>query len=142
MKPDDLSFSYRTTKAGEVFLERGGRTVAVLRGGRADKFLGAIERADAATQQQILARYTGNYRRGNEQRAASHLRNRLIRIHCPRGSCEVSRFYYSFRNEFANRSAAITRSGTSSEPDLPLVSEPPSCIILRGLPMQRTLRNI
>jgi hypothetical protein len=57
-------FSYRTTKGGEVFIERDGRTVTTLRGPAAERFLGRVASGDA---QQLMARATCNYKRGNER---------------------------------------------------------------------------
>ncbi len=68
MGGDDLGFSYRATADGRVFVERGGRRVAVLAGERARRFLAAAPELDAAGVQKALARLTGNYRRGNEPR--------------------------------------------------------------------------
>lgn len=50
-----------------------GRRAAVLRGSAAAKFLLAVETGDA---QLLMARITGNYRRGNERTAKSHPRNK------------------------------------------------------------------
>jgi hypothetical protein len=35
-----------------------------------------MEDCDLATAQQVMARLTGNYKRGNERKAAEHPRNR------------------------------------------------------------------
>jgi hypothetical protein len=62
-------FTYRLTKAGEVIVSRGGRVVLTLGGPRAARLrerLGEGEDSD----QQLLARATGNYRRGNERLSA------------------------------------------------------------------------
>jgi hypothetical protein len=77
-EPDDgdLGFSYRATKRGEVLVHHRGRLATTLRGAAAAEFLLEAEGADAAEQQQIMARVTGNYRRGNERLAKSHPRNR------------------------------------------------------------------
>jgi hypothetical protein len=45
----------------------------VLRGPRAQEFLAEVEGAD---EQQVMARWTGNYKRGNERAARDHPRNR------------------------------------------------------------------
>jgi hypothetical protein len=50
-----------------------GRRATVLRGRRARDFLDDVESADP---QELMARITGNYRRGNERQAREHLRNR------------------------------------------------------------------
>ena len=64
-------FSYRTAKDGTVFVDFHGRTVTTLRGKVAERFLGRIGRMDDAGAQVEMARVTGNFKRGNERRAAS-----------------------------------------------------------------------
>jgi len=64
----DDPFSYRTTKSGEVMISRGGRVVQTLGGATAAKLLKALAAAlDEQQAQLILAKSTGNYRRGNER---------------------------------------------------------------------------
>ena len=63
----DLGFSWRPTKDGRVRIARDGRVVTTLAGARARTFLDRVEGADAAAAQQLMARATGNYRRGNER---------------------------------------------------------------------------
>lgn len=48
-------------------------TTAVLRGNAALRFLAEVERKDP---QEVMARVTGNYRRGNERTSAAHPRNK------------------------------------------------------------------
>lgn len=60
-------FSWRETKAGEVMIERGGRVVVTLGGTSAIRLLERLDRADDAQQQLLLAKATGNYKRGNER---------------------------------------------------------------------------
>lgn len=61
-------FAYRETKDGRVLIEWQGRRAAVLTGGRAARFLAAVEGATAAQRQLEMARVTGNFKRGNERR--------------------------------------------------------------------------
>lgn len=70
---EDLGFRYRERASGELVIERNGTFVTVLRGSAAQRFLRDVERGDP---QQVMARVTGNYRRGNERRARNHPRNR------------------------------------------------------------------
>jgi hypothetical protein len=58
-------FSYVVRKSGEVVITHNGRQAAVLRGDRARWFLGRIAEED---EQELMARVTGNYKRGNERR--------------------------------------------------------------------------
>ena len=74
--PDDLGFTYHPTRAGEVRILRAGRIVTTLRGAAAREFLAEADGAAAAAVQQLCARVTGNYRRGNEAVARNHPRNR------------------------------------------------------------------
>lgn len=64
-------FDWRTTKDGRVFVSRGGRQVTVVGGEKARKLIVALDtaqaRGDGDAAQQLLARVTGNYKRGNER---------------------------------------------------------------------------
>ena len=60
----DLGFSFAVRSSGEVAISRDGRVVTVLRGDPALRFLRRVESGDP---QQLMARATGNYRRGNER---------------------------------------------------------------------------
>lgn len=60
------------TRGEDVILLHHGRPAATLRGARAADFLTRVETEDA---QLLMARLTGNYRRGNERTAAQHPRN-------------------------------------------------------------------
>lgn len=73
---EDLGFAYRATKDGAIVIRRAGRTVTVLRGAAARDFAAEVAGRDAAGAQQVMARVTGNYKRGNERAAAGHPRNR------------------------------------------------------------------
>ena len=57
----------------EVVIYHHGRRATVLRGDRATAFLEDVASGDA---QELMARLTGNYRRGNERTARQHPRNR------------------------------------------------------------------
>lgn len=74
--PADLGFSFVAARGGDVTIVRDGRAVTVLRGASAQRFLAAAAGASVAGRQQLMARATGNYRRGNERAAARHARNR------------------------------------------------------------------
>ena len=73
---EDLGFTYRARKNGDVEIARHGAPVAVLRGRVARDFLAGIESWAPAEAQQRMARLTGNYRRGSERTAGNHSRNR------------------------------------------------------------------
>ena len=72
----DLGFTFRATKNDEVFVHHRGKLATTLRGEAAADFLADMDGADDDAQQQIMARVTGNYRRGNERLAKNHPRNR------------------------------------------------------------------
>ncbi len=63
----DDPFSYRVTKDGRVFIDRAGRTVTIVAGSAANALASKLRTADPGVVQQLLARATGNYRRGNER---------------------------------------------------------------------------
>jgi hypothetical protein len=60
-------FDYRVTKMGGVIVSRGGRAVLTVGGRSAAQLIAALQRADDSQAQQLLARASGNYRRGNER---------------------------------------------------------------------------
>ena len=62
-----------TVRDGEVVITHHGARAAVLRGRLAADFLVDVETGDP---QELMARLTGNYRRGNERTARNHPRNR------------------------------------------------------------------
>lgn len=70
----DLGFTYRPSGRDTVRILRHGREVSVLRGKAAERFLGKAEGASPEAVQQLCARATGNYKRGNERLAASRRR--------------------------------------------------------------------
>ena len=76
MAGSDLGFNYRKLKNGDVVISHRGRNASTLRGDRAADFLEDMQGVDLESQQQELARITGNYRRGNERLARQHPRNR------------------------------------------------------------------
>ena len=72
----DLGFTYRTRKGGVVEVLHHGRVASSLGGTDAQEFLDAVAALAAADAQQLMARLTGNYKRGNERLAGEHPRNR------------------------------------------------------------------
>lgn len=64
----DDPFEYQVTKSGQVRVSRGGREVVVVGGRDADRLAARLASADEVQTQHLLARATGNYRRGNERR--------------------------------------------------------------------------
>ena len=59
-------FTYRVTKAGQVLVSRDGRQVITVSGSAAARLIPLLG-VDDGTDQELLARATGNYRRGNER---------------------------------------------------------------------------
>ncbi|HUP21078.1 MAG TPA: hypothetical protein VM778_14160 [Gemmatimonadota bacterium] len=57
----------------DIVITHHGRRAATLRGDAAARFLRDVERGDP---QQVMARATGDYKRGNERQARKHPRNR------------------------------------------------------------------
>ena len=66
-------FASDVVRDGEVVITHHGKRATVLRGPRAAEFVDEVESGDA---QQVMARWTGNYKRGNERAARAHPRNR------------------------------------------------------------------
>lgn len=72
----DLGFTWQQRREGEVQLLHHGRLATTLRQRDAADFLDEVASCDEAAAQQLMARLTGNYKRGNERQAALHPRNR------------------------------------------------------------------
>ena len=74
--PPDLGFRPRLLQKGDVEISRAGRVVTRLRARAAAEFVSELEAAPEYNAQQLMARVTGNYKRGNERVARQHPRNR------------------------------------------------------------------
>ena len=61
-------FEWRVTAGSKVLVSRGGKQVGVVAGTDGAKLAAQLESAHVEQAQQLLARATGNYRRGNEKR--------------------------------------------------------------------------
>ena len=72
--PGPEGFTYEV-RGSEVVISHHGRRATVLRGSAAARFLADVEDADETVGQELMARVTGNYRRGNERTAKNHPRN-------------------------------------------------------------------
>jgi hypothetical protein len=66
-------FAYVMRKNGDVVISHHGRVATTLRAAAAREFLDAV---NAGEPQDVMARVTGNYKRGNERQAQAHPRNR------------------------------------------------------------------
>ena len=64
---DDEVFSYRVTKDNKVFISYHGKQVTTLSGSKADKFIADINKAEGKEAQLVMAKITGNFKRGNEK---------------------------------------------------------------------------
>ena len=69
-QPENFEWSRR--KNGDVVITHHGRVATTLRGRVADEF---VADADVDEAQELMARLTGNYKRGNERDAPKHPRN-------------------------------------------------------------------
>ena len=67
------SFEWSRRKNGDVVISHHGRVATTLRGRRADQFVEDVVDEDG---QELMARLTGNYKRGNERDPQRHPRNR------------------------------------------------------------------
>ena len=72
----DFGFTYRVRKDGAVEILHRGRLASTLRGNDAEEFKQEAVDETTAEAQQLMARITGNYKRGNERTASQHPRNR------------------------------------------------------------------
>lgn len=60
-------FSYKATKDGKVFIYWRGKQAKILVGNPAKKFLAEIDGEDDQGAQMLMAKRTGNFKRGNER---------------------------------------------------------------------------
>ncbi|OJD42945.1 hypothetical protein [Bacillus sp. L27] len=65
---NDRAFHYRVTKNNIVLIEYYRKWITILKGNDAEKFLYKINHAHNDTEKQlIMAKVTGNFKRGNER---------------------------------------------------------------------------
>ena len=64
---DDAVFTYRVTKENKVFIYWHGKQVKILKGTAVQKFIRKIEGQDHKETQLVMAKITGNFKRGNER---------------------------------------------------------------------------
>jgi hypothetical protein len=67
--PPNPPFSYATRADGSVVISYHAAPVTILRGKAAARFASRMVGADDEAAQQLMARATGNFKRGNERRA-------------------------------------------------------------------------
>lgn len=65
----DGRYEYRAQKEGRVVISWYGRPVSTLTGQEAQKFLARIPGLGDHDAQLLMARLTGNFKRGNERRS-------------------------------------------------------------------------
>lgn len=70
--PNPEGFDYTVRADGTVLISHHGRAATTVRGARAAEFLAEVEDDD---EQEVMARWTGQYRHGNERTAKNHPRN-------------------------------------------------------------------
>jgi hypothetical protein len=63
-------FSFKTNKEGKVFIYWQDHMVLVLKEDKAKKFLKQIKGLDLLETQLVMAKITGNFKRGNERNTA------------------------------------------------------------------------
>ena len=65
---EERPFSYRSRRDGTVAIFCSNRPATVLTGRLAERFLAAAPAADEVELQLLMAKATGNFKRGNERR--------------------------------------------------------------------------
>jgi len=69
---EDNIFSYRISKDNRVFVFWHGKQVKILKGAVALSFIEDIKASDEKEAQLIMAKATGNFKRGNERLVKYH----------------------------------------------------------------------
>ncbi len=72
--PGPEGFTYVVRASGDVIIHHRGTLATTLRGDAAAEFVAELEAGDDDDAQELMARVTGNYRRGNERTAKQHPR--------------------------------------------------------------------
>jgi hypothetical protein len=60
-------FSFRRTKAGDIFISWNGKTVTTLKGKTAATFLAKIDGVNNQDAQLLMAKATGHFKHGTER---------------------------------------------------------------------------
>lgn len=76
MSGSPAGFAHDVRRDGTVVITHQGVHATTLRGSRAAEFLAEVDGVGDAEAQEAMARWTGNYKRGNERQARQHPRNR------------------------------------------------------------------
>lgn len=63
----DEIFTYEVRKDNKVFIFWHGKQVMVIKGKQAQKFLRRVAGLDERSAQLVMAKLTGNFKRGNER---------------------------------------------------------------------------
>ncbi len=66
-KFDEEIFTYSKVKEGKVFIFWNGKQVTILKDKKAENFLSRVSSANQKEAQLIMAKLTGNFKRGNER---------------------------------------------------------------------------
>ena len=64
---DEEVFTYKITKDKKVFISYEGKHVTTLSGKKAEDFIKRIQNTEGKDAQLIMAKVTGNFKRGNEK---------------------------------------------------------------------------
>ena len=64
---EEAPFSFQASKDGKVFISWHCRQAVILQGAQAKQFLRRVQEADAMQAQLLMAKATGNFKRGNEK---------------------------------------------------------------------------
>ena len=71
---EDLGFTFSTHKNGDIVIFHHGKAATRFRGKDAIKYINQLELSSFNAQQLLMAKLTGNYKRGNERSAKKHLK--------------------------------------------------------------------
>ena len=67
---NDEIFTYRVNKDSKVFISWHGKQVTILKGTQAQKFISRIKGLGHKEAQLVMAKATGNFKRGNERNSS------------------------------------------------------------------------
>lgn len=71
-----MNFTYKSLSDHELIIHYNGSEIKRLKGVNASQTIHKLEAASTEEVQLILAKITGNFKRGNERQSRNHPRNR------------------------------------------------------------------
>lgn len=100
---DEQPFDYKVFKDGKLHISWNNKTVLILKGKKSDEILKKLEGADDKEAQLVLAKVTGNFKRGNERISKNTLKYWYITINTYRLNQRTNTYIYGYTKNIADQ---------------------------------------